>query len=374
MMRAIEIAAAFEAQKHDLQPSPDGVTVLRAQRGEVLTKRIAADGVHKARPATWFDAQEVVIADHQAMTALLTCLAPRRDLALVRAALVGGPKRYGIRRLLHDDRVKNEPATLVDVPRLWLALDVDDVSLPTDILQSDLEACAQQVRRILPREFHSARMFFTPSASHGVKPGIRLHGWARLDRAVTGAFAKRWLNGAPVDPQMLIANQLVITAAPILDGVADPLPHRNVVCLEGDDCVHVPRLPPERADRSFNRPMRPWRNPGFRRRYVENAVASACRIVAHAAETTRNRTLNAQAFSLARLVVSGDLAEADWRAALSMAARCAGLDDAEVEATLNSALQGARAKAVPLKARHSIDEEARARYREMCALEVTARG
>jgi hypothetical protein len=64
-----------------------------------------------------------------------------------------------------------------------------------------------------------------------------------------------------------------------------------------------------------------------------------------APEGARNTTLNAEAFSTARLIGDG-LPEGAWRDALATAAAHAGLDQREIDATLASALRGR------LEARH----------------------
>jgi hypothetical protein len=62
-------------------------------------------------------------------------------------------------------------------------------------------------------------------------------------------------------------------------------------------------------------------------------------VIAHAAEGTRNRTLNAETYALARFITSGDLAEADVFDTLLVAAMRAGLSKHEASKTIASALR-----------------------------------
>lgn len=81
-------------------------------------------------------------------------------------------------------------------------------------------------------------------------------------------------------------------------------------------------------------------NPG----YVTTAYRDELDQLAAAAEGTRNDTLNRAAFNLRRFVDSGDVAEHQLRADLTNAARAIGLEDREIQATIQSAWRGSQAK------------------------------
>ncbi|MBO1361799.1 bifunctional DNA primase/polymerase [Acetobacter sacchari] len=74
-------------------------------------------------------------------------------------------------------------------------------------------------------------------------------------------------------------------------------------------------------------------------RYVGSAIERAYETVAMAPEGQRNDTLNRQTYSLARFIHDGALSSADVIHAMSAAGSIAGLDDREIEATINSALR-----------------------------------
>lgn len=75
-------------------------------------------------------------------------------------------------------------------------------------------------------------------------------------------------------------------------------------------------------------------------RYAPRAFESALAAVTVAPEGARNDTLSREAFGLFRLVGAGRLRDADVEAALRRAAQGAGLESAEIEATIQSARKG----------------------------------
>jgi hypothetical protein len=76
--------------------------------------------------------------------------------------------------------------------------------------------------------------------------------------------------------------------------------------------------------------------------YVRAALEAEVRAVATAPLGRRNDQLNKSAYALARFVAAGQLAGATLTAALTAAARHAGLTEAETQRTIASALNGRR--------------------------------
>lgn len=81
-----------------------------------------------------------------------------------------------------------------------------------------------------------------------------------------------------------------------------------------------------------------------RRAYAQAALVNECNNVTHAAEGTRNDTLNRARFALARFIDDGLLTAEQITEHLTTAAATAGLTDTEIRATLRSATAGAAAK------------------------------
>lgn len=134
------------------------------------------------------------------------------------------------RRWARPDPAEN---TLAAVPRAWLAIDVDDATVPAPLGQGDkLVAAAIHVRDyLLPNAFAGVRMIATATSSTGRKGDTlaRLRLWALLDKPHPIEALRQWAKGArtsdyPVDPAVMQAGQPIYTARPIFVGVPDPVP------------------------------------------------------------------------------------------------------------------------------------------------------
>ena len=159
-------------------PSPDGLTVFQT-KGERAAKLIARDG--KVLPAEhamhYRQALEVRPGSFDSLVTMLTALQTRPDAHLVRGGLVGGSGQVeNLRRLLYG-KAGGAAATVYDVPRTWLPLDMDDVPLPDGVDWQDLAACADVAIALLPSCFHGREAICGATGSHGIKPGARLRLW-----------------------------------------------------------------------------------------------------------------------------------------------------------------------------------------------------
>ena len=206
-----------------------------------LAKRLRQDGGADAYDtAKTLNAHTVSAADLAAVLALLRGLLPRPNCCVIRGALVDGNTACGIRRLLHPDHKTGEQPTFRDVPRQWLALDLDGVPMPDGLDFRDLAGCGAAALAVLPAAFHGAACIVQASAQHGRKPGLRLRLWVWLSRPTWGAELGQWLKAYPCDRSVFSAVQPVYTAAPVLaPGVMDPGPDR-LLLLPGHDVVIVP--------------------------------------------------------------------------------------------------------------------------------------
>lgn len=102
--------------------------------------------------------------------------------------------------------------------------------------------------------------------------------------------------------------------------------------------------PPPRPPSPPVRPSYPEPGSDGARRYAIAALRNGVERVAVAPQGQRNETLNREAFGLARFIIEGSLAAAEVAEALAHAARVAGLDLREIEATLASALRARAAR------------------------------
>ena len=304
----------------------DTLTVLHAP-GRRLAKLLhpcgRADGYDRTRI---LDGYTVPVADLAHLLTLLQRLLPRPECCIIRGGLLAGERATGTRRLLYPDKDTGEPPTVRDVPRRWVALDMEGIALPPDVPAADLAGCACIALATLPPAFHAAACIVQASASHGLRPDLRLRLWLWLDRPAWGRELKRWLRDTPADPSVFGAAQPIYTAAPVFaPGMCDPLPSR-LLFMPGRPAVAVPSpealAPPPRPAAPPPEMM-----PMHANRYARAALEAAAGRVTTAAK--RHPTLIAEARNLARFVNAGLLTAADMRAGLARAAEAAGKDDAD---------------------------------------------
>lgn len=312
------------------------ITVLRARGSIRLAKRRHPDGrIEDYDNARTLDGFTVPVPDLAAVLALLHRLVPRADCCAIRGELLAGETAVGIRRLLHPDKETGDLPTLRDVPRRWLALDVEGVELPPDVPASDLARCAAVAFTKLPAELQGAACIVQASASHSFKPDLRLRLWLYLDRPVWGHELKRWLRGTPCDPSVFGAVQPIYTAAPMFaGGMADPLPTRLLV-LPGRPVVTVPApelLAPPPPKRPASAAVTP---PERAHAYVRASLVRAALRISTAQHPGRHPAIVSETARLARFVGPGLLSATVIADVVREAARMAGKNDAgEVSAAI----------------------------------------
>lgn len=316
----------------------DSITVIRA-RARRLAKCIHPDGrIEDYDLAKTVDLFTVPVAGLDDVAALLGRLLPRRDCAVVRGEILDPARTQGVRRLAHPDRKTGEAPTLGDVPRHWLALDLDGAARPDGVPAHDIAECASAAIGRLPVAFRGVRCIAQASAGHGIKPGCRLRLWYWCNRPIGGGELTRWLTGAPVDRSVFRPVQPIYTAAPVFaDAERDHLPHR-IAEVPGRAILPVPsveelRPPAPRPPRPLPRPTDAGAN-----RYAFAALRNSSARVARTAVNQRHYTIVSEARQLARFVSAGLLAERDIRAALSSAAEQAGKTADEAEAVITWAM------------------------------------
>ena len=317
----------------------DAITILRA-RGRRLAKMIAADGTVTGYDlAKTFDLIPHPVADLAAIERLLLRLLDRPDCAIVRGEPIGDTR--AVRRLLHPDPETGDGPTLGDVPRRWLALDLDKVPLLDITEVTDLSACAALAVGGLPDGFGQATCIVQATGSHGIKPGARLRLWFWLNRPVMGEELKWWLCGCPVDFSVFSAAQPIYTARPVLaHGVVDPSPLR-IVRRAGRAVLEVPvRQTP--VSRATTLPSS---------RVTNNSIQQLLERVLFRLETSldgeRHYRLRAAAFTVGGLLDAADISEAAAKEVLLAAVRRAGgtaVDERNATATIASGLNRGRRK------------------------------
>jgi hypothetical protein len=304
---------------------PEALTVLRA-RDRRLAKLVRSDGsVVGHDRARHVDARAAAVPDLGALHRLLVALLHRPECCIIRGAPVAGDRAQDVRRLAHPCRRTGDPATFRDVPRRWIALDMEGVTLPPDVPAADLAGSARIALATLPSAFQGRACIVQATASHGLRPDLRLRLWLWLDRPAWGHELRRWLRGTPADPSVFGTVQPIYSAAPLFEGMADPLP-RRLLALPGAPLVPVPSpttlAPPQRPSAPP-----PVLHPMQGSRYVRAALERAAGRIATAEK--RHPAIVAEARSLARLVRAGLLDERQMCAVLTAAAEAAGKGDAD---------------------------------------------
>lgn len=214
------------------------ITIFRSDHFP-LTKTIHADGT-TARPmiGLLFDFAETAVAGLDDIRGRLDMLQLHVNAAVLRGSPIGGPKLFDARRLKYPK--DGTPATLRDVPRRWLAIDVDGLPLPEGVKPKDLVACGRAAIETLPPAFRTARAIIQATGGHGFKPGMRLRLWFWLNRPLSGHEVRVWMLGSPVDSSVFDPIEPIFTAPPIFDdGRRDPIPCR-IAELPGAETVMAP--------------------------------------------------------------------------------------------------------------------------------------
>jgi hypothetical protein len=299
---------------------------MRCARGLQQAKVVRPDGIIPFGNTRRFDAWTVPVSNLGDLDRLICDLIEAPRLAIVRGELVNGSPASNIRRLAYPDPEEGDDATLRDVPRWWLALDVENVARPQCVNVTDLEACGR------------AAGIVQATTSHGIKPDLRLRLWFWLSRPIIGREAARWLQGTPADPSIFRPAQIINTAAPTFEGCIDHLPTR-LARLDGTPSVTVPApaaLAPPPAPEAT--PIRVEDGRGASR-YAVAALNNAVTRVAGTVTGSRNATLFSETFGLCRFIGQRLLSPEQIASAMASAGIAAGLDQREVAATLTSAMR-----------------------------------
>jgi len=326
----------------------DTITILRARRGRRLAKLIRVGRtVEDYDSAFRFDLIERAVADLDGLHRLLLRLLHRPDCCVVRGAPADPARVVNVRRLAYPCKNTRDQPTLRPAPHYWLALDVDGLERPKDIPAADLTACATVAVQRLPGAFHGARCIAQASASHGIKPGIRLRLWYWLDRLTSGGELTRWLRGTPADPSVFRAVQLIYTAAPrFAPGVSDHLPQR-IIDMPGTAMVPVPSVaalapPPPRPPMPLPRP-----GDAGAGRYAFAALTNAAARVQRAGIGQRHATILREARGLARFINAGLLAQSAVTDMLRGAGANAGKPEDEINSLIEWAMDHPSSAALP---------------------------
>ena len=262
----------------------DFITLLEPLDGSATAKRIYRDehGLQSepARPATrWFRAVECSVQDLPSLQRILDRVSLESASVFAVRGKIRADADPGRMRRAHV----NAP-TLDAAAHHWLALDLDSFLPEVSDFASDVGKYAHMARAALPECFADAAAWYQATGSAGVKPGVRLRLVFWLDRPLGDSELKSWADTwtLQVDRALFTPSQPHYLAAPILDGVPDPVPPGERTGTLQGGTVHVPA----------------WAEPSTSSS-PHDELAKAARAMARAEDGDRRNTLNRLVFALA---------------------------------------------------------------------------
>ncbi len=311
--------------------TPYEFTILEAGGGRRFCKVYtpagsqAYDKVFEVRAEVWTAQDLVCLYD------ILEILEGQRDKCIIRGEPLCADDVWTRRKMRSEIAPGGEEVapTFASRDHAWLCLDLDDVERPEGWRDHQP---LRMVDALVPAPFAGAGLVWQWSA--GARPGgkIRAHVWYLLDREVCDASLRAWLGELGVkDLSLYNAVQIHYTAAPVFEGLDDPMPQR-LLMRQGDlvvlpECVvdgwswrkieEQAKLDRERAARAALRTTSLVSRGGKAGRYARAALAAGCRRIAEAGEGARHQTLCAEATGLWGLVLKGTLEEGAWERALT---------------------------------------------------------
>ena len=235
-----------QAQLH-LTPSPSlsPTQTIALPSGSHITWTAAS--VRGLRRRLQVRSLEGAISGIEDLSALLVQLEPNHRAFVIR----------GARRAKDDSgapirRLKENFSTPAQ-GRYWILIDLDKIALPSGItLEQGPKLVCEHLVSLLPEEFHGCSYHFQLSASAGMGDPrkVSVHLWFWLEEPWSDVRLKRWAEAVNVsrgakliDEALFNDVQVHYTAAPIFDGVPDPLPVRSGFVKKHSNAVSIRKLP-----------------------------------------------------------------------------------------------------------------------------------
>ena len=342
-------------------PAETKITILSSANGKRATKRFHPGGVESyAKEHSW-RWREAGISTLDDLTRLLAEVEPD-PLSLIVQGVVAPAWRD--KPIIPRTKRKGDPA-LVDGGSRVVHFDIDDLPLPLGTGWHDPEGVARAIWQtvIVARvpAFADVSFVWQASSSAGT-PGkahlAKLHLWALLDQPIDEDRRKALLKLAGADDSLASINQPNYIAAPIFDGVPDPLADvgRSGVVLGARDHTRVSQITWPEAEIKEAKARKPKgeTSPTIEPEGLDHETSEAgraildgiCGKIRTAPQGGRNKLINRLAFTVGGYVAGGSIAYAEAREALLKAGLASG-HDRYVEAVENGLRDGLQRPITP---------------------------
>lgn len=122
-------------------------------------------------------------------------------------------------------------AAFSEAAHRWVALDVDESTTPFDV--ADPKASIEAWRASLPAELAGVGVVFQLSAQAHISPTLRGRAWIWLSAPAGNAALRPWAVANGFDPAHFTPVAIHYTAAPVFEGLPDPLEGRRLHYFPG---------------------------------------------------------------------------------------------------------------------------------------------
>ncbi len=251
------------------------------------------------------------------------------------AFLIRGTVRPDAPKVIQRTLKKGDNPFILDTPSLLIPVDLDSETAPDGVDTSDILAVGDYLRSRLPPELQDVSCVVQLSAGYGLwdyRPGQRVlkaRLWFLNDEAMTGAELRRWFkahnkrgNHALMDAAVATPSQPIYTAAPLFEGMTDPVPVRLALLL-GDRDVATVRPPVQQAA--------PTPAPGSKGVRCPAVLNAAKRMIAQSVSASgrHNTALNSASYMAGGYVAGGACTREEARRVLQEAIAAKGVPDLE---------------------------------------------
>jgi hypothetical protein len=258
-MRAAAVAGRASVGQY--RKRTDHLTILTTSPGKIATKRFVMKG--QAVEMVGYDAGLLFgVLEPYPVTSII-------ELSDVLSALEGLPNFLIIRGEPKDPscvgawvrRTGSAGVGNFETPsrgRRWIQIDFDKIEVPDHLsVITDPVVVCEYLVKMLPLEFHKASYHWTLSSSAGMvdRGQVSMHIWFWLQNPVADPVLKAWAKHVNqdaggkkiVDSALFQSVQAHYTAAPIFDGVIDPIPVRSGLQKKASGAVDLKFDPPKAA-------------------------------------------------------------------------------------------------------------------------------